>query len=200
MNKKIIMLVGDFVEDYEVMVPFQALLSIGCKVHAVCPDKKSGDSVVTAVHDFAGFQTYTESRGHNFTLNATFNEINPDEYDALYICGGRAPEYIRLNEHVLEITRSLFKANKPVAAICHGIQVLTAADVVRGRTLTAYPAIGPDITRAGGTYKLIPVDEAIVDENLVTSPAWPGHPRILQEFYKLLGITITDQNLAALNG
>ncbi len=190
MQKKVLMLVGDFVEDYEVMVPFQALLSVGCKVHAVCPDKRAGESVATAIHDFVGFQTYAELRGHNFTLNATFSDVNPDTYDALYICGGRAPEYIRLNERVLEITRHFFKTNKPVAAICHGIQILTAADVVRGRTLTAYPAIGPDITRAGGTWKDIAVHEAMVDGNLTTSPAWPGHPRILQELYKLLGITI----------
>ncbi|XZF15239.1 DJ-1/PfpI family protein [Chitinophagaceae bacterium MMS25-I14] len=191
MSRKILMLVGDFVEDYEAMVPFQALMAVGCDVHAVCPDKKKGDSVATAVHDFIGFQTYAELRGHNFAINATFSEVKPEDYDGLYICGGRAPEYIRLNERVLNITRYFFDQNKPVAAICHGIQVLTAADVVKGRTLTAYPAVGPDITRAGGNWKDIPVDEAITDGNLTTSPAWPGHPRILQEFFKLLGITIS---------
>ncbi len=200
MHKKILMLVGDFVEDYEVMVPFQALLSVGCKVHAVCPDKQAGESVATAIHDFVGFQTYAELRGHNFTLNATFSEADPAKYDGLYICGGRAPEYIRLNERVLEITRHFFETNKPVAAICHGIQILTAADVVRGRTLTAYPAVGPDITRAGGTWKDIPVHEAMVDGNLTTSPAWPGHPRILQEFYKLLGISIGVPEAAEMAG
>jgi|SRR5690606_1281479 protease I len=191
MAKKILMLAGDFVEDYEVMVPFQALLSVGLDVHAVCPDKKSGETVATAIHDFVGFQTYAELRGHNFTLNASFDKINPEDYDGLYICGGRAPEYIRLNAKVIEITKHFFDKNKPVAAICHGIQILTAADVVKGRTLTAYPAIGPDIVRAGGTWKDIPVHEAITDGNLTTSPAWPGHPAILKEFYKLLGIAIT---------
>ena len=192
MSKKILMLTGDFVEDYEVMVPFQALQAVGCTVHAICPDKRSGDTVATAVHDFVGFQTYAELRGHNFTLNATFNDTNPEDYDALYICGGRAPEYIRLNARVLDITRHFFDTNKPVAAICHGIQILTAADVVKGRTLTAYPAVGPDITRAGGTWQDIPVYEAITDGNLTTSPAWPGHPRILQELFKLLGIIISQ--------
>lgn len=192
MSKKILMLTGDFVEDYEVMVPFQALQAVGCTVHAVCPDKRSGETVATAVHDFIGFQTYAELRGHNFTLNASFNDVDPETYDALYICGGRAPEYIRLNTRVLDITRHFFNANKPVAAICHGIQILTAADVVKGRTLTAYPAVGPDITRAGGTWQDIPVNEAITDGNLTTSPAWPGHPRILQEFFKLLGIIISQ--------
>ncbi|MFT3702932.1 MAG: DJ-1/PfpI family protein [Agriterribacter sp.] len=191
MAKKILMLAGDFVEDYEIMVPFQALLSVGFEVHAVCPDKKSGESIATAIHDFIGFQTYAELRGHNFTLNASFDQVNPDDYDGLYICGGRAPEYIRLNEKVIAFTKHFFEKNKPVAAICHGIQILTAADVVKGRTLTAYPAVGPDITRAGGTWKNIPVNEAITEGNLTTSPAWPGHPAILKEFFKLLGVTIS---------
>ncbi|PZF71476.1 DJ-1/PfpI family protein [Taibaiella soli] len=190
MAKKILMLVGDFVEDYEAMVPFQALQAVGCEVHAICPDKKSGDTVATAVHDFVGFQTYQETRGHNFAINATFDNIKPEDYDGLYVCGGRAPEYIRLNKRVIEITKHFFDANKPVAAICHGIQILTTAGVLKGRTLTAYPAVGPDITLAGGTWKDIAVHEAITDGNLTTSPAWPGHPRILQEFFKLLGITI----------
>lgn len=190
MSKKILMLVGDFVEDYEAMVPFQALQAVGCEVHAVCPDKKSGDTVATAVHDFVGFQTYQETRGHNFAINATFDHIKPEDYDGLYICGGRAPEYIRLNKRVIEITKHFFETNKPVAAICHGIQILTTAGVLKGRTLTAYPAVGPDITLAGGTWKDIAVNEAITDGNLTTSPAWPGHPRILQEFLKLLNMTI----------
>ncbi|MCJ0743147.1 DJ-1/PfpI family protein [Pedobacter montanisoli] len=190
MSKKILMLAGDFVEDYEVMVPFQALLSVGLSVDVVCPDKKAGETVPTAVHDFVGDQTYCELRGHNFMLNKSFDEVNLADYDGLYVCGGRAPEYIRLNEKVLEYTRHFFNENKPVAAICHGIQVLTAAEVLKGRTLTAYVAVGPDIKLAGGTWKNIPADQAVVDGNLVTSPAWPGHPAILKEFYKLLGITI----------
>lgn len=191
MAKKILMLAGDFVEDYEVMVPFQALLAVGFEVHAVCPGKKSGETVATAIHDFIGFQTYAELRGHNFTLTATFDEIDVTSYHGLYICGGRAPEYIRLNAKVIEYTKHFFERNKPVAAICHGIQILTAADVVKGRTLTAYPAIGPDIVRAGGTWKDIPVNEAITEGNLTSSPAWPGHPAILREFFKLLGVTIS---------
>lgn len=191
MAKKILMLTGDFVEDYEMMVPFQALLSVGLQVDAVCPDKKRGDTIATAIHDFVGDQTYVELRGHNFVINADFDKVNPEDYDGLYICGGRAPEYIRLNKRVLELTRHFFENNKPVAAICHGIQVLTAARVLEGRTLTAYPAVGPDIELAGGTWKDIPVNEAITDGNLTTSPAWPGHPAILREFYKLLGISIS---------
>lgn len=191
MSKKILILAGDFVEDYELMVPFQALGSVGFGVDVVCPDKNAGDQIATAVHDFIGFQTYAELRGHNFTINKSFDKVNLEEYSGLYIPGGRAPEYIRLNEKVLDYTRYFFEKNLPVAAICHGIQILVAAGVLKGRTLTAYPAVGPDIAVAGGTYKEIPVTDAITDGNLTTSPAWPGHQAILKEFYKLLGVKIS---------
>jgi protease I len=189
-GKKLLMLVGDFVEDYEVMVPFQALLMVGHTVHAVCPDKKAGDTVRTAVHDFEGDQTYSEKPGHNFRLNATFAEVDPKDYDALVIPGGRAPEYIRLNKKVLEIVRHFASANKPIAAICHGAQVLAAAGVVEGRSCSAYPAVGPDVDRAGGRYVDIPVDQAHVDGNWVTAPAWPAHPVWLAKFLDVLGTKI----------
>jgi len=188
--KNILMLVGDFVEDYEVMVPFQALLMVGHAVHAVCPDKKAGEQVRTAVHDFEGDQTYSEKRGHNFTLNATFDEVKAEDYDALVIPGGRAPEYIRLNDRVLEIVRHFAEADKPIAAICHGAQVLAAAGVVEGKSCSAYPAVGPDVNRAGGTYVDIPVDKAHVDGKLVTAPAWPAHPEWLAKFLEVLGTKI----------
>ena len=188
--KKILMLVGDFVEDYEVMVPFQALQMVGHTVHAVCPDKKVGDTVRTAVHDFEGDQTYSEKPGHNFTLNATFADIDTEDYDALVIPGGRAPEYIRLNEDVLEIVRHFAEADKPIAAICHGAQVLSAAGVLQGKACSAYPAVGPDVTGAGGEYVDIPVDQAHVDGNLVTAPAWPAHPDWLAKFLEVLGTKI----------
>lgn len=190
MSKKILFLVGDYVEDYEVMVPFQALAAVGYQVHAVCPGKKAGEKVRTAVHDFEGDQTYSEKPGHNFQLNATFDEIKAEDYDALVIPGGRAPEYIRLNERVLDIVRHFFDADKPVAAICHGAQVLAAAGVLTGRACSAYPAVGPDVTRAGGRYADIPVDQAYVDGKLVTAPAWPAHPAWLAAFMKVLGAKI----------
>lgn len=188
--KKILFLVGDFVEDYEVMVPFQALAAVGYEVHAACPDKKAGEFVRTAVHDFEGDQTYTEKPGHNFTLNATFADVNAPDYDALVIPGGRAPEYIRLNEKVLQIVRYFIAENKPIAAVCHGAQVLAAAGVLEGRECSAYPACGPDVTRAGGTYMAIPVDAAHVDGNLVTAPAWPAHPQWIGKFLEVLGAKI----------
>ncbi len=188
--KKILMLVGDYVEDYEVMVPFQALQMVGHEVHAVCPDKKAGEKVRTAVHDFEGDQTYSEKRGHNFTLNATFDEINPGDYDALVIPGGRAPEYIRLNERVLEIVRHFAQAGKPIAAICHGAQVLAAAGVIEGVACTAYPAVSPEVKAAGAKWVDVPLDGAHVDKNIVTAPAWPAHPAWLRKFLELLGTKI----------
>jgi len=185
--KRILMLVGDFVEDYEVMVPFQALQMVGHTVHAVCPDKEAGETVRTAIHDFEGDQTYSEKRGHNFRLNATFDEVNPGEYDALVIPGGRAPEYIRLNARVLEIVQHFATEAKPIAAICHGPQILAAAGVLTGKQSTAYPAVGPDVTNAGGEYVEVPVDDAHVDGNLVTAPAWPAHPAWLAKFLEVLG-------------
>lgn len=189
-GKKILMLVGDYVEDYEVMVPFQALQAVGHTVHAVCPDKKAGDYVRTAIHDFEGDQTYSEKRGHNFTLNATFDDVEPKNYDALVVPGGRSPEYIRLNTRVLEITRHFDRERKPIAAICHGPQILAAAGVLSGRTCSAYPACGPDVSTAGGDYRDIAVDQAIVDDNLVTAPAWPAHPQWLAKFLEVLGTRI----------
>ncbi len=188
--KKILMLVGDFVEDYEVMVPFQALLAVGYHVHAVCPGKKAGEKVRTAVHDFEGDQTYSEKPGHNFALNATFDEVRAENYDALVIPGGRAPEYIRLNAAVLDIVRHFAQANKPIAAICHGPQVLAAAGVLKGRVCTAYPAVGPDVTNAGAQFKDTPVDGVCVDGNLITAPAWPAHPVWIAALIKTLGTRI----------
>ena len=188
--KKILMIVGDFVEDYEVMVPFQALQAVGHTVHAVCPEKRAGESVRTAVHDFEGDQTYSEKPGHNFQLNATFAEVREAEYDALVIPGGRAPEYIRLNARVLEVVRHFFDADKPVASICHGAQVLAAAGVMTGRSCSAYPAVGPDVTGAGGCFQDIPVTDAFVDGKLVTAPAWPAHPQWIAKFLEVLGTRI----------
>ncbi|MBP1839934.1 DJ-1/PfpI family protein [Formosa algae] len=189
--KKILFLTGDFTEDYETMVPFQMLEMVGYEVHTVCPDKKKGDIIKTAIHDFEGDQTYTEKPGHNFVLNYTFDDVNVTDYDGLVIAGGRAPEYLRLNATLLGMVQYFFKENLPVAAICHGIQILTAANVVKGRTLTAYPAVGPEVRLAGGEFRDIAADKAYVDGNLVTSPAWPGHPAFIKAFLDLLGAKIT---------
>jgi deglycase len=185
-GKKILMLVGDYVEDYEVMVPFQALQMVGHQVDAVCPGKKAGETVRTAIHDFEGDQTYSEKRGHNFQINATFDEVEAGSYDALVIPGGRAPEYLRTNEKVLEIVRHFFDAQKPVASLCHGAQLLVAAGVAKGRSMSAYPAVGPEVTMAGGKYVDVPMTEAHVDGNLVTGPAWPAHPAWLAKFLQVL--------------
>ncbi|MDD3789144.1 MAG: DJ-1/PfpI family protein [Petrimonas sp.] len=188
--KKILLLTGDFAEDYETMVPFQMLLMVGYEVHAVCPGKKKGQTVKTAIHDFEGDQTYSEKPGHNFALTYNFDDVKPSDYAGLVIAGGRAPEYLRLNKKVIETVKHFFDADKPVASICHGAQILTAANVVKGRKLTAYPAVGPEVTAAGGMYQEIDADKAFVDGNLVSSPAWPGHPAFIAEFIKLLGAKI----------
>lgn len=187
MAKKLLLLAGDFVEDYEIMVPFQALLMVGYVVHAVCPGKKSGDQVRTAIHDFEGDQTYSEKPGHNFTLNATFEQIDLPQYDGLVIPGGRAPEYLRLDPKVLAVVKHFVDQRKPIAAVCHGIQLLAPTGALRGRRCTAYPACAPEVTAAGGEYAAVGVADVVVDGNLVTSPAWPAHPRWLAEFVKVLG-------------
>ena len=190
--KKILMLVGDFVEDYEVMVPYQMLLMVGHTVHAVCPGKAVGETVRTAVHDFEGDQTYSEKPGHNFRLNATFDEIKPQEYDALVIPGGRSPEYLRLDEKVLNIVRHFAHSNKPIASICHGQQILVAAGVVQGKVCTAYPAVKPDLILAGARWGAVneTFTNAHVDGKLVTAAAWPGHPEWMRKFLEILGSTI----------
>ena len=189
-KKSILMLIGDYVEDYEVMVPFEALQMVGHTVHAVCPGKKSGEFVPTCIHDFEGDQTYTEKRGHNFALNATFDAVRPEAYDALIIPGGRSPEYLRLNPKVIEIVQQFTKANKPIAAICHAPQVLAAAGVLKGKKCSAYPATGPDVTLAGGEYVTVPMTEDVVDGNLVTGPAWPALHSWLAKFLTVLGTKI----------
>jgi len=191
--KRLLMLVGDFVEDYEVMVPFQMLLMVGHQVDAVCPGKDAGQTVATAIHDFEGEQTYSEKRGHNFRLNASFAQVKPEGYDGLVIPGGRAPEYLRLNPRVLDIVRHFAVAKKPIAAICHGPQLLSAAGVLQGRTCSAYPACAPEVAAAGGTFQepSANFDNVHVDGNLVTAPAWPAHPAWIRAFLKVLGTQIT---------
>ncbi len=191
MTKKILLLAGDYVEDYEIMVPFQALKMLGYEVHAVCPDKKSGDTVFTAIHDFEGAQTYSEKPGHNFALNYDFDAVNTDNYVGLVIPGGRAPEYLRLNPRILEIVREFDQAKKPIAAVCHGPQILAAAGVISGQKVSAYPACGPEVTLAGGSYSNIAVDGVEVSGHLVTAPAWPAHPAWLAAFVEKLGAKIT---------
>lgn len=190
MSKKLLMLVGDYAEDYETMVPFQTLLAVGHVVHAVCPDKKAGDTVATAIHDFEGAQTYSEKPGHRFSLNYDFDKVDPSQYDGLVIPGGRAPEYLRMNEKVLDIVRHFNSASKPIASICHGAQLLAAAGVLEGRTCSAYPACAAEVRLAGGNYADIAVDQAHTDGKLVTAPAWPAHPAWMAQFLKVLGTKI----------
>jgi protease I len=188
--KKILLLAGDYAEDYETMVPFQTLLAVGHKVDAVCPGKTAGESVATAIHDFEGDQTYSEKRGHNFTLNADFERVSAADYDGLVIPGGRAPEYLRLNPAVIALVRAFNDAGKPIAAVCHGAQLLAAAGVLKGRKVSAYPACRPEVELAGGEYADIAIDDAVTQGNLITAPAWPAHPAWLSQFIAALGTRI----------
>ncbi|CCQ10482.1 ThiJ/PfpI family protein [Pseudoalteromonas luteoviolacea B = ATCC 29581] len=183
---KILMITGDYVEDYENMVPFQALQACGYTVDAVCPGKKAGDAIATSIHDFEGEQTYSEKRGHNFTLNASFDSVKESDYAGLYLPGGRAPEYLRLNAKVIELIQAFAKADKPIASICHGPQLLTAAGVITGKQVSAYPACEPEVRLAGADYVVLEMDQAITDGKLVTAPAWPAHPEFLKQFMALL--------------
>lgn len=185
-SANLLLIAGDFVEDYEIMVPFQALQMVGHKVDAVCPGKRKGEQVRTAIHDFEGDQTYSEKRGHNFTLNATFDEVDPARYDGLVLPGGRAPEYLRLNALVLDAIRHFAKTDKPIAALCHGPQLLAAAGVLKGRKLNCYPACAPEVELAGGTYVSVDFSDAVVDGKLVTGPAWTAHPAWLARFLQVL--------------
>lgn len=191
MGKKLLMLCGDFGEDYEMMVPFQALLAVGHAVHAVAPDKKAGDYVMTAVHDFEGQQTYSEKPGHRFTLNYSFDDVKMEQYDGLVIPGGRAPEYLRNNAKVMAIVKYFLTSNKPIAAVCHAAQILAATGLIKGRTVSAYPACQVEVELAGATYAKIAMDAAVTDGNLVTAPAWPAHPAWIAQFLAVLGTRIT---------
>ncbi|MBV6551384.1 MULTISPECIES: DJ-1/PfpI family protein [Acinetobacter] len=190
MTKQILMLVGDYAEDYETMVPFQFLTALGYDVHAVCPDKIEGDHIATAIHDFEGEQTYSEKRGHNFAINYNFENVQPDQYIGLVIPGGRAPEYLRMNARVIAIVQAFDQAKKPIAAVCHGAQILAAADVLKGKTCSAYPACAAEVKLAGGTFADISVTDAVTDGHLITAPAWPAHPEWLAQFIKALGATV----------
>ena len=167
-GKKILMLTGDFSEEYEIFVFEQAMHAIGHSVHVVCPDKKAGEILKTSLHDFEGDKTYTEKPGHNFTLNATFAEVAAKDYHALMLTGGRAPEYLRLDPRVIALVRAFAAEDKPIAAICHAVQILAAADVLRGRRVSGYAACAPEVRLAGGEYVETPPDGAIRDGNLVT--------------------------------
>jgi len=182
---KVLMITGDFVEDYENMVPFQALMAMGHEVDAVCPEKQAGDTIATAIHDFEGDQTYTEKRGHNFVLNASFADVKEASYDALYLPGGRSPEYLRMNARVIELIQQFAASNKPIGSVCHGAQLLTAAGIIEGKKVSAYPACRPDVIMAGAEYVDLSMDDAVTDGMLVTAPAWPAHAAMLKQFVAL---------------
>ncbi|MFC6725970.1 DJ-1/PfpI family protein, partial [Halobium palmae] len=185
-GKKLLMIVGDFGEDYEIMVPFQALQAVGHEVHAVCPEKEAGDAIKTAIHDFRGDQTYLEERGHDFALTATFDEVDPADYDGLVVPGGRAPEYLRTYDEVLDAVRHFFEEEKPVATLCHGPQILAAAGVLDGYEMSSYPAVRAEVEAAGCSW----VDGVVTDRNLVTARDWSDNAEWIAQFLDVLGTEI----------
>ncbi len=189
-SKKVLMIVGDFVEDYECMVPRQCLEMVGHAVTVVSPGKSAGDVVQTAVHDFEGYQTFTEKLGHRFPVSAAFEAVSADAFDALMVPGGRSPEFLREDPAVIALVQAFFAAGKPVACLCHGGQLLTAADVLRGRRVTFYPAIRSEVSAVGGLWQACDWTDAVVDGNLVTAPAWTAHPAWLAAFLRVLGTRI----------
>jgi protease I len=178
---KVLIVTGDGAESLEVMYPFQRLLEEGIQVDLASPTKKVLQSVV---HDFEpGWETNTEKLGYRIQSNLAFSEVRPDAYEGLVIPGGRAPEYIRYNEDLQRIVQAFFRANKPVAAICHAAQVLAVAGVLKNRRMTCYHLVRSEAMAAGANY----VDqEVVVDGNLVTSRAWPDHPAFMREFLRIL--------------
>jgi protease I len=186
-EKNVLFLVGDYAEDYEAMVPYQALEMVGCDVDTVCPEKTADDEIRTAVHDTEeGVQTYSEKPGHRFQLNANFDAVDVSDYDGLLITGGRAPEYLRMYDEVLDLVRAFDDAGKPVGAVCHGVQILAAAGVIDGRRCTSYPGLESEMVNAGADW----VDAVVRDGNLVTARGYHDHPDWLREFLDSLGLQI----------
>ena len=190
MTKKILMIVGDFVETLETYTPYFTMKMMGLTVDVVCPNKVKGETVCTAVHDFTTFQTYEEKRGHNLTLTATFTEVNPTTYDALWIPGGRAPEYLRTDPKVVEIVKHFMTANKPVAAMCHGVQLLVPTGTIAGRKITSFPTCEIECTLAGSEFVKVPNDDCVVDGNLLTSPTWLACPTMMLKFVEMCGVKV----------
>ena len=190
-GKKILMLTGDFSEEYEIFVFEQAMHAVGHTVHVVCPDKKAGDVLKTSLHDFEGDQTYTEKPGHNYILNKTFSEVKPADYDAVYVAGGRGPEYIRIDKRVQEIVRHFHKADKPIFTICHGVQVLMAVtETIRGKEVAALQYCEPEVTAGRRQIHRRAADGAHVDGKLVSAKGWPGLAAFMRECLKVLGTEI----------
>jgi protease I len=196
-GKTILMLTGDFSEEYEIFVFEQAMHAVGHTVHVVCPDKRKGDILKTSLHDFEGDQSYTEKPGHNYILNKTFSEVKLADYDAVYVAGGRGPEYIRIDKRIQDIIRHFHEADKPIFSICHGVQVLIAVDgVVRGKEVAALQYCEPEVTLAGGKYIDVPPEGAHVDGKLVSAKGWPGLAAFMRECLKVLGTEVHHGEIA----
>ncbi|MFC7441070.1 DJ-1/PfpI family protein [Laceyella putida] len=179
MAKKVLIVTGDAVEALEVYYPYYRCLEQGYETDIAAPTRKK---IHTVVHDFEDWETYTEKKGYGLEATKSFAEVNPDEYDALIIPGGRAPEYIRLHPDYGRILRPFFEKNQPIMVVCHGgISLSPIKDLITGREMTAYIACKPDIEALGATY----VDKQThIDGNLISGHAWNNLPELMREFIR----------------
>lgn len=196
-GKKILMLTGEFTEEYEIFVFQQGMEAVGHTVHVVCPDKRAGDKIQTSLHDFEGHQTYIERFGHLADINKTFSEVKLEEYDAVYCAGGRGPEYIRTDKRIQAMVRHFHETGKPIFTICHGAQILMAVDgVLTGKRVGALGACEPEVRLAGGTYVDLSPTEALVDGNMVSAKGWTALAAFMRECLKVLGTEIHHKDIA----
>ncbi|WP_396667383.1 DJ-1/PfpI family protein [Microbacterium sp. R86528] len=181
MTSKILIITGDAAETLEVFYPLHRLQEAGYEVHIGAPEKRKLQFVV---HDFVDdFDTYTEKPGHTWNADIALADVNPADYVAIVVPGGRAPEYLRNNEEAKRIVRYFFEKNNPVAATCHGPLLLAAAGVLEGRTSAAYPELAIDVEVVGGVFEN---GGAVVDGNLVSSRAWPDNGTWMKAFLEVL--------------
>ncbi|MBP7000865.1 DJ-1/PfpI family protein [Amaricoccus sp.] len=188
---KILMLTGEFTEEYEIYVYQQGMEAIGHTVHVVCPDKKKGEMIRTSLHDFEGHQTYLERYGHLAEINKTFAEVDVTEYDAVYCAGGRGPEYIRTDKRVQAMVKHFHDEGKPIFTICHGVQILVAVDgVVKGKRVGALGACEPEVRLAGGTYVDLSPTESLIDGNMVSAKGWTALAAFMRDCNTVLGTEV----------
>ena len=199
-GKKVLMLIGEYSEEYEIYVVEQALEALGHEVDIICPETKAGQMVRTSVHDFGpGVMTWTEHLGHNIEVNVDFDAVDTADYDAVYVAGGRGPEYIRTYPRIREIVREFHRDNKPIAAICHGLQVLVAVpEVIAGKRVAGLFTVEPEVALTDATYVKIGGKDALRDGNLVTAEGWTALAAFIREFIALLGTEVIHHPIGAL--
>jgi protease I len=189
-SNHILIITGDAGESYECLYARHRLLESGLTPRIAAPSRRRLHLVI---HDFEpGWDTYVERQGYGAESDLTLDEVRVDDYDAVLVLGGRAPEYLRHDRRVLEIVRAFHQREKWVFAICHGVQILAAAGLVAGRRVTAYENCRWEIEAAGATY--VTAEQAVRDGRIITGQTWQSHP----EFYRLVFDCLRESHAAAL--